>query len=200
MMNLSDRAKANKDYFIRLLRENVKREGIEVLISWLSEETDFFEAPASTRFHGAEEGGLCQHSLNVYYALSTLYPIRAQIYGWCELERESLVIAALLHDICKTDVYRKEKRRVKDSKGVWGDKTVYTFDDPLPFGHGEKSVWLASKFIRLTDDEAFAIRYHMGAFRSEDIRNLSNVYETYPLAFALSVADMEATYYMETRP
>lgn len=199
-MNFSDRVKFNKEYFIKILRENVQRNGVEALITWLSEETDFFEAPASTRFHGAEEGGLCQHSLNVYFSIKNTYEILAEVHGWAKVDEESLAIAALLHDVCKTDVYKKENRRVKDSKGVWGDKTIYTFDDPLPFGHGEKSVWLVSKFIPLTNEEAFAIRYHMGAFRSEDIRNLSDVYETYPLAFALSVADMEATYYMETRP
>lgn len=197
--NLTERATVNKNIFIKILRDNVRRPGMEKMISWLSEETDFFEAPASTKFHGAEEGGLCAHSISVYYLLESYYKFRENDLNFHMVDNESIAIAALLHDVCKIGCYHKGTKNVKDSQGKWYKEEIYTFNDPMPFGHGEKSVWEIFKFIRLSDEEAFAIRYHMGAFQAEDVKNLSKVYSKYPLAFALSVADMESTYYLEDR-
>lgn len=177
--------------FVDLLRAT-GRSGIEELIRYLQEETDFFTAPASTKYHGAYEGGLLQHSINVYEALS-FDPIRDYSFS------DSIIIVSLLHDICKANCYRTEKRNVKEN-GVWVEKQVYVFDDELPLGHGEKSLYLASKFIELSDEEAAAIRWHMGAFdnafRGGD-RGLNAAYEKYPLAVMLHMADMRATYIME---
>ena len=111
-----------------------------------------------------------------------------------------MAIAALLHDLCKIDVYKKGFRNVKDDKGAWQRVETFEFDDKLPYGHGEKSVYIISGFMRLTREEAFAIRYHMGYSSTEDERNVSAAFEMFPLAFALSTADSEATYYLEGTP
>lgn len=178
-------------WFIELLRAT-GRSGIEELIRYLQEETDFFTAPASTKYHGAYEGGLLQHSVNVYGALCS---DPAKDYSFSD----SIIIVSLLHDICKANCYRTEKRNVKEN-GAWVEKQVYVFDDELPLGHGEKSLYLASKFIELSDEEAAAIRWHMGAFdnafRGGD-RGLNAAYEKYPLAVLLHMADMRAAYLVE---
>lgn len=143
------------DDFVELLR-TTNRDGIEELIRYLQEETDFFTAPASTKYHGAFESGLLMHSINVCAELN-LDP-NSKVYP-----TETLIIVALLHDICKANCYRTEKRNVKEYGG-WVEKQIYVFEDELPLGHGEKSLYLASKFIKLSDEEAAAIRWHMGAF------------------------------------
>ena len=116
-------------------------------------------------------------------------------YGFV-FDEESLAIAALLHDVCKTNFYKTEMRNVKKN-GVWESVPYYTIDDNLPYGHGEKSVYIISGFMRLTRDEAFAIRYHMGFSGPEDANQIGKALEMFPLAFSLCVADMEASYYME---
>jgi hypothetical protein len=118
-------------------------------------------------------------------------------YGF-EYSDESIAIVALLHDLCKVNVYKKGFRNVKDEKGVWQRADTFEFDDKLPYGHGEKSVYIISGYMKLTREEAFAIRYHMGYSSTEDPRNVSAAFEMFPLAFALSTADSEATYFMET--
>ena len=179
------------DDFVELLR-TTNRDGIEELIRYLQEETDFFTAPASTKYHGAFESGLLMHSINVCAELN-LDP-NSKVYP-----PATTIIVALLHDICKANCYRTEKRNVKEN-GAWVEKQVYVFDDEFPLGHGEKSLYLASKFIKLSDEEAAAIRWHMGAFdnafRGGD-RGLNAAYEKYPLAVMLHLADMRATYLVE---
>ena len=110
---------------------------------------------------------------------------------------ESITIVALLHDLCKIGVYKKGFRNVKDEKGAWQRVDTFEYDDRLPYGHGEKSVYIISGYMRLTREEAFAIRYHMGYSSTEDPRNVSAAFEMFPLAFALSTADSEATYFVE---
>ena len=143
--------------------------------------------------------GLCEHSLNVYHCLTDyLQRERVQeLYG-LEYSEESVAIVALLHDVCKVGCYKKGFRNVKnDATGQWERVPTYTFDDPLPYGHGEKSVYIVNGFIRLTREEAMAIRWHMGFSGDEDKRMVGQALQQYPLAFALSVADMEATYFLE---
>ncbi|MBQ9757272.1 MAG: HD domain-containing protein [Clostridia bacterium] len=188
-----------KQEFIELYQNLIKREGAEKLLAHLmSPASDFFTAPASTRYHGAYEGGLVEHSLNVYECLKD-YLARervAELYG-IEASEESIAIVALLHDICKMNFYKPSLRNVKDENGVWQKVPTYEIDDKLPYGHGEKSVYIISGFMRLTREEAFAIRYHMGFSGSEEPRNVGSAFEMFPLAFALSTADMEATYFLE---
>lgn len=187
-----------KEEFIEIYNENIQREGADKLLDYLlSPSSDFFTAPASTRFHGNYQGGLCEHSLNVYHCLSDyLERERVQdLYG-LSYSPETIAIAALLHDICKVNVYKESTRNVKEGN-VWKQVPYYEFSDDLPYGHGEKSVYIIGGFMRLTREEAFAIRYHMGFSGCEEARNVSAAFEKYPLAFALSVADMEATFLLE---
>lgn len=190
--------RTDRERFIGIYKEKIKREGSEELLRFLcSESSDFFTAPASTRYHGAETGGLCRHSLNVYDCLcdQLARPRMKEMYG-IHYDDESIAISALLHDLCKVNFYRVESRNVKKN-GVWTAVPYYTIDDRLPYGHGEKSVYIISGFMRLTRDEAFAIRYHMGFSGTEDNGTVGKALEMFPLAFALSVADMEAAYFME---
>lgn len=188
-----------KEQFLEIYRTHIHREGSAELLEYLeSRASDFFTAPASTRFHGSYEGGLVEHSINVYHCLHQ-YLTRErvkEVYG-LDYSEESIAIVSLLHDVCKINCYKPGTRNVKDERGVWHSVPTYEFDDKLPYGHGEKSVYILSGYIRLTREEAFAIRYHMGFSGTEDSRNVGNAFAMYPLSLALSIADMEATYYME---
>lgn len=190
----------SKEEFIEIYSQHIQREGADKLMDYLrSGSSDFFVAPASARYHGAYAGGLVQHSLNVYHCL-TDYLTRErtkQVYHM-EYEPESVAIVALLHDICKINCYHVGIRNAKDEFGNWQEVPFYTYEDDLPYGHGEKSVYIVSGFMRLSREEAFAIRYHMGFSGIEDKRNIGDAFERFPLAFALSVADMEATYFLES--
>ena len=186
-----------KEKFIEIYKSTITREGGDKFLEYLIEKTDFFTAPASTRFHGSYEGGLLEHSLNVYECLCDYvkHSKFCEKYGF-EFSEESLAIVALLHDICKTNFYKTEMRNVKKD-GVWVPVPYYTIEDNLPYGHGEKSVYIVSSFIKLTRDEAFAIRYHMGFSGTEDVGNVGKALEMFPLAYALVCADMEAAFLVE---
>ncbi|MBQ8826268.1 MAG: HD domain-containing protein [Oscillospiraceae bacterium] len=188
-----------KEEFLTIYRENVKREGADKLLAYmLSEHSDFFEAPASTRFHSSYAGGLAQHSINVYHCLKDyLSRQRAKEVYSMNYSEETIALCALLHDICKMNFYKVDYRNAKNEQGVWEKVPYYTIDDRLPYGHGEKSVYIISGYMRLSREEAFAIRYHMGFSGVEDKNSIGKVFEMFPLAFALSVADMEASYYLE---
>ena len=189
----------NKERFIDIFRRNIKREGSEALLAFLcSDSCDFFTAPASTRYHGAYEGGLCEHSLNVYDCLvDQLSRSRMKETYGINYSDESIAIAALLHDMCKINFYKTSFRNVKDETGKWVSAPYYTIEDTLPYGHGEKSVYIVSAYMRLTRDEAFAIRYHMGFSTTDEANNVGRALEMFPLAFATCCADMEATFLME---
>ena len=183
-----------------IFNEYIKREGAQKLLDWLSR-TDFFTAPASAKFHNAFEGGMVLHSLNVFDRL--LREVKEE-YGENFNEKysmETITVCALLHDICKVNFYKKEIRNVKEN-GEWVPKTFYTVEDELPYGHGEKSVYIVSGFIKLTRSEAMAINWHMGGF---DTRvkggdySLSAAFYSYPLALLLHIADNKAAYLDEER-
>jgi len=188
----------NKERFIEIYKKHIHREGSERLLEFLmSRNSDFFEAPASARFHGSYEGGLLEHSLNVYDCLKDyLSRKRVQDIYRLSYNEESIAIVALLHDLCKINCYKKGTRNVKEN-GQWIQVPTYEYQDNLPYGHGEKSVYMISGYMKLTREEAFAIRYHMGFAGNEDARNVGSAFEMFPLAFALSTADMEATYFIE---
>ena len=190
-----------KNEFIETYKSKIKREGADKLLDYLISKSDFFTAPASTQYHLCREGGLCEHSLNVYKCLCDYLsrPRVKETYG-LNVTEETAAIAALLHDVCKTDCYVVSTRNKKDKvTGKWTEVPFYEFRDRLPYGHGEKSVYIISGFMRLTREEAFAIRYHMGFAGTEDARSVGAAFELYPLAFALSTADMEATYFIESK-
>ena len=188
-----------KEEFISIFNENIKREGADKLLDFLENKSDFFTAPASTRYHNAFEGGLLRHSLNVYKCL-VAYLERGRVKDMYKLEAsaETAAIVALLHDLCKVNIYRVSYRNSKNDKtGQWEKVPYYEIHDNLPYGHGEKSVYMISGFMRLTREEAMAIRWHMGFSGNEDKNTIGRALEKYPLAFALSVADMEASYFLE---
>ncbi len=179
--------------FIRIFEANISRPGSAKLLDWLKT-TDFFIAPASTRFHGACESGLVMHSVNVYNALRD---------GFFEDgdDEESFAICALLHDLCKANFYKLGTRNVKDDvTGKWEKVPSYSVEDRFPYGHGEKSVFLIERFMKLKTAEAVAIRWHMGGF-DDSVRGgsfaISDAYNNYPIAVKLHLADLKATYLME---
>ena len=187
-----------KEEFIEIFKANITREGADKLLDFLEHKSDFFTAPASARYHLACEGGLCEHSLNVYHCLvDYLQRERVQeLYG-LEYPAESVALVSLLHDVCKTGCYRQGSRNVKGPDGKWQAVPTFFYEDPLPYGHGEKSVYIVNGFIRLTREEAMAIRWHMGFSGTEDPRTVGQALQKYPLAFALATADMEASYFLE---
>ena len=182
------------------------RAGVENLLEFIRK-SDFYTAPASTKYHMSCEGGLLQHSLNVYDALVS--KVNNNPTWKLNFNPASLAIAALLHDLCKTYFYVSEVKNRKvykengsklDSNGRydWESYMGYTIEDQFPYGHGEKSAMMAEQFIKLTAEERYAIRWHMGFSEPRENYNyLGETYEKYPLALALSEADLEATYLME---
>lgn len=189
-----------KDDFIRLFTQYIKRPGADSLLAYL-ESSDFFTAPASTRFHGNYEGGLCEHSVNVWEELVRLL----KAYPEIKVSGESAAIVSLLHDLCKIDCYkpelksRKTGRTKRDGKPEWEDYIGYGFEEGFCYGgHGSKSVYLVQRHISLNPEEAVAINCHMGPWdRSPGDYSLGNAYENYPLAWLLHVADESATYIRE---
>lgn len=176
----------------RELLLSTKRPGIKELVAWL-DGTDFKYAPASTRYHSAHQGGLLEHSMNVYYEM-----IRMQdIIKLLNIPQDTLVLTALLHDLCKVSYYKEDVRNVKKN-GTWVQEPYYTVDDYFPIGHGEKSIIIAQGFIKLNDVEVAMIRGHMGGFVSDPYFNVSALYNKYPEAVLLQMADMRATYLVES--
>ena len=173
----------------------IKRDGADELKKYLLK-SDFFTAPASSKYHCNHEGGLCEHSVNTFYRL--LKNVQNE-YGkdWEKVySYETIAICGLLHDLCKIDFYKLDYRNVKEN-GEWVKKPWYSREELLPYGHGEKSVYIISGFMRLKRDEAMAINWHMGGF---DMRarggdgSVSEAYALFPLAVLVHVSDLEATY------
>lgn len=190
-----------KDEFLEIFYENIDRDGSEKLIEWL-ERSDFFTAPASTKLHSACEGGLCQHSINVYKRFRKLIESEYGPNWEKKISAESVAIIALLHDVCKVNYYTVEMRNVKEN-GEWIQKPFYKIDDALPYGHGEKSVYIISGFMRLTREEAMAINWHMGGFDTRvqgGSYSMSTAFYKYPNAMLFHLADMMATYLDEELP
>ena len=155
---------SSKEQFENYVRKNIKRDGVEDLLAWLESETDFYTSPASTRYHGSYEGGLLDHSLNVYEQL--LLELDVNIgQGWEEIySPESVAIVALFHDLCKIGRYIVKEKWRKDDKNQWESYTTYAYDDTkLEMGHGSQSNYYLQQFINLEDIEAQAIFWHMGA-------------------------------------
>ena len=212
---MPDKKESNKKIILGTLRD-VERVGIEGLVDFLENKSDFFDAPASTKYHSSYQGGLAAHSLEVYNLLQ--YKNIAFDLG---LSFDSVAITALLHDICKCNFYTKEMKSVlkgkklvtknkKENSGQWvqveemvndwQDEEVYTVKDTYPIGHGEKSVIQVLKYIALTDKEVSMIRWHMGFTEPQELhRTLNNAVDLYPEIIALHTADLEASYYLESR-
>ncbi len=189
-----------QETFLQIFDEQIRREGAAELRAYLLR-SDFFRAPASTRYHCAYEGGLCEHSVNTYRRL--LKNVQNE-YGaeWEQkFSHETVAICGLLHDLCKIDFYKQDFRNVKEN-GEWVKKPYFAREELLPYGHGEKSVYIINGFLRLTREEAVAINWHMGGFDSR-VRggdgSVSEAFCKFPLALLLHVSDLEATYIDEKR-
>ena len=200
----------NKKQFAEILLDVLEPFEYESIMTFL-QKTDFFIAPASTRFHLSVPGGLCQHSLNVYTSA-----MQIENAFNSKASKRSIAICSLLHDICKAGVYKTELKNTKiydkavvesqpkfkikhDRKGdyIWDLQEVYVFDDPWPFGHGSKSAYIVNTLMDLTDEEALAIRYHMGSYEEGDKERCSKVFEESKLALLIHFADMYASKVVE---
>ena len=189
-----------KEEFLEIYQTHIRREGSAELLDYLVNKSDFFTAPASARFHGSYAGGLCEHSVNVFRCLEDYLsrPRVREVYQLDSYPMESVAIVALLHDLCKIGCYKAGTRNVKnEATGQWEKVPTFFFEDKIPYGHGEKSVYIISGFLRLTREEAMAIRWHMGFSGTEDNRLVGQAFQQFPLAFALATADMEASYFLE---
>lgn len=181
----------DKQEFLNICTGSISRPGIAELIAWL-ESSDFFYAPASTRYHNSFAGGLLRHSLNVYHALKDLNE-----FYHAGISEESVAIISLFHDLCKVNMYKQDTRNVKVN-GVWTAQPCYSIEEKFAYGgHGSKSVFITERFIRLTPEEAAAINSHMGAWDGD--KYVSNVYERNISAFLLHMADEVATFITETK-
>lgn len=172
----------------------IKREGMGDLL-WFLDHSDFFDAPASSRHHLSVKHGLAMHSINVFNALFNL----ANEYA-LTVNTDSLKICALLHDLCKVNCYKNDFKNVKNEKtGIWEKQPFIKWNDDFPLGHGEKSCIMIMKYIKLTDEEIMAIRWHMLAWDVSDAQkeSLSLALKQYKLIGALAAADQIATYIME---
>ena len=188
-----------KEEFLEIFQTHIHREGSAELLDYLLNKSDFFTAPASARFHGSYVGGLCEHSVNVFRCLEDYLarPRTREVYQ-LDYPMESVAIVALLHDLCKIGCYKAGTRNVKnDATGQWEKVPTFFFEDKLPYGHGEKSVYIISGFMRLSREEAMAIRWHMGFSGTEYNRLVGQAFQQFPLAFSLATADMEASYFLE---
>lgn len=183
-----------KEEFEEIYKSKITRAGSAEFLEWICT-TDFFTAPASTRFHCACEGGLVQHSVNVYRVM------REKHFEEGADSEESFAICGLLHDVCKAQYYKASTRNVKNEEtGAWEKRPYFFVEDSFPYGHGEKSVFLIERFMRLKTSEAMAIRWHMGGF--DDSAKAGNfaiglAYQRYPIAVKLHLADLESTYLRE---
>lgn len=199
---MNEKTQNNMMEFLQTYQDCICRPGADKLLEYLKK-SDFFTAPASTRFHLAEEGGLVEHSLNVHKRLRLLYSYQLCVSELTPEQKETIAIVGLLHDLCKIGCYKPEKKSRKtgntlpNGKPEWEDYIGYAFDEELPYGHGEKSVYIISSFMKLTREEAMAIRWHMG-FSDNDFKaggyGVGNAFGKYPLSVCAHMADLWATY------
>ncbi len=183
-----------KEEFEEIYKTKITRAGSAELLEWLKT-TDFFTAPASTKFHCACLGGLVQHSVSVYRVMMEKH------FAVDTDSEESFAICGLLHDVCKAQFYKESTRNVKNEEtGAWEKRPYYSIEDSYPYGHGEKSVYLIERFMRLKTSEAIAIRWHMGGF-DESVKggsfSIGQAWQKYPIAVKLHLADLESTYLRE---
>ena len=184
-----------KKEYVEVFKKFITRDGADALLDYLMNHSDFFTAPASGRRHSSFEGGLCYHSLNTYKRFRNKI---IQEFGENFTEtvsEESVAIIALLHDVCKVNTYTVDYRNQKID-GQWVQVPYYAYNNTLPYGHGEKSVYIVSGFMRLTREEAMAINWHMGGFdpRTQATTDMSEAFSRFPLAVLFHVSDLEATY------
>lgn len=192
----------NKEFFISVAHEYIKRPGVSELLSYLNQKTDFFSAPASLSAHLSEPGGLCQHSINVLETALRIYKSVLQPYACLggnadneAMTEESIAVVALFHDVCKCNTFRKAEKRRKNAQGQWESYQGYELQDRFPFGQGEKSCIIVSYLLHLTRDEMLAIRWNKGMFDvgeygSAGRRAFYDAARTTPLVSLLQAANL----------
>lgn len=200
---------ASKEKFLGYCRQYISRKGIDLLLDYLENKTDFFQAPSSTKFHLNVPGGLCQHSINVFEAALRINEhllLPKQQADEClfptPLSIESIAIAALFHDVCKCGLYKEVEKWKKDDQNRWVSYRGYEVSDDFPFGHGEKSCHVVSHYLRLTREELLAIRWHMGMYDvsengSSGRYSFYNACDASPLVILLQMADMSCSHWFE---
>ena len=177
----------NKNKYIELLK-STNRENIDKVIELLKN-SDFFEAPASTKYHDNFKGGLCYHSLKVYNNL-----VRLNKEYDLHFTESSMIIMGLLHDVCKINCYVKDKKNVKVG-GNWMTVDYWSFKDELPIGHGQKSIiLLLAQGLSLTNLEITSIVGHMNGYDKSDMFDASNIYNLNSDSIWLHIADFIASY------
>lgn len=195
-----DKIEEMQEQFVSIFTKYIKRDGSDNLLDWLIT-TDFFTCPASSKFHSAYEGGLCEHSIKVFNRFVKLLTMEYGENFTDKISMESVAIISLLHDLCKVNFYKTEYRNVKVD-GQWIQVPYYTIEDSLPYGHGEKSVYIISGFMKLTREEAMAINWHSGGF-DDRVRGgsyaMADAYYKFPTAMLFHSADIMATYLDETK-
>lgn len=192
-----------KTRFYELANE-IKTKGITELLSWLESKTDFFIAPASTKYHSNFDGGLLVHTVIMTENALHTYEKYIKENPNSNITRENVIKAGLFHDLCKVNCYKKAEKWVKDDNNKWISYLSYEYSDSFPYGHGEKSVLFINNFMPLTKDELLAIRYHMGHFEglqygSVGKMGLDSAFETSPLVAIMHTADVLASFCFEER-
>ena len=188
----------NKEKFKKLCHQWIKRDGLDKLLEWL-DTTDFYVAPASTRFHLMCEGGLCEHSLNVFNRLCDEYKNEGifdyKTQNATQELMESLAIVALFHDVCKTNFYKLSEKNVKNEYGEWTKVPYYIVENEgVLVGHGYKSARIVNRYLDITDEEYMAIVHHMGYSAEDNIANISEIFRKSKLTLLLHIADTKATF------
>ncbi len=187
-----EQIEADKIRIIELLK-STERPGMERLIEWMENKSDFFTAPASTKYHLHCKGGLARHSLNVYERL------KAKVdSSLLELKDDTVIITTLLHDVCKANFYAVQKRNRKID-GQWQEVEEWGIDEKLPIGHGEKSCYIVQTFMRLTPEEFAMIRFHMGRESESYNDYFSKAAAVFPGVAAIHTADLESAFIVESR-
>lgn len=182
----------SRAYFDNMVKSFIHRDGINDLMEWLSG-TDFYDAPASTKYHLNRKGGLCDHSCNVFDRLCCLCTDEERQNEAFKTSMESIAIVGLFHDLCKVNYYTLEMRD-KKVDGKWQKVPLYEIREGFPIGHGEKSLYIVSGFLKLKEEEALAIRWHMGPWMEKDYRTIQLAMQKYPLVVLTQTADLMATY------
>lgn len=178
--------------FERLARMFITRKGVNDILDWLKR-TDFYTAPCSTKYHLNREGGLVEHSINVCNMLFTT----VACYNLTGVSDETIAIVSLFHDLCKINCYKKAYKWAKDENNQWYQAEYYIYDEDYPYGHGEKSALIVSRFLSLTPHELQAINAHMGFSDVRGAQLIGNIFNKNKLAVALHFADMASTYFKE---
>lgn len=183
--------------FMAVYGNTIKRDGAVSMLYWLDSKTDFFKAPASSKHHLAQPGGLVIHSLNVYSRLADITRRETGAAVLDDTTKETVAVLGLLHDVCKVGVYRQTNPFKAAMEGKLATMAPYEFRDPFPLGHGEKSLFLITRHMALTVEEALAIRWHMGAYDDAvkgGSRSMTEAMNLTPWVWRLQEADMCAAW------